>query len=106
MQKLRQRLYMLERLSPFQPRPIPLALITDVALQSLPPQDLDMLQALSKEQASDLPPRELSDLGAAACAAWETALATETRLMGLQRELHLESAPPLNPIPRPCPSGR
>ena len=84
MQKLRQRLHMLERLSQFQPRPSPLAVITDLALRSLSPQDLDMLQALSKEQAADLPPRVLSEPEAAACAAWETALAAETRRMGLK----------------------
>ncbi len=84
MQKLRQRLHMLERLSQFQPPPSSLELITGLALRSLSPQDLDILQALSKEQAADLPPRQLSEPEVAACAAWETALAIETQGVGLK----------------------
>jgi len=84
MQKLRQRLHKLERLSQFQPPPSSLELITDLALRSLSSEDLDILQALAKEQAADLPPRELSEPEVAACAAWETALATETQRMGLK----------------------
>ncbi len=79
-----QRIQMLERSPQFQPAPSSLEQIRSLALQSLSPQDLDLLQAVSAERASEPRPRELSEPEAAACAAWEAALETEARRMGLK----------------------
>ena len=81
---VRQRIQMLERLPQFQPTPSPLEQIKSLALQSLSAQDLDLLHALSEDQTSEPRTRELSESEAAACAAWEAALETGARSIGLR----------------------
>jgi len=82
MRNVRRRLTVLERLPQFQPAPGPLEQIKVLALQSLSQQDLELLQAISKEQGTELRHRELSEPEAAACAAWGAALETEARRTG------------------------
>ncbi len=81
---VRQRLQMLERSLQFQPAPSLLEQIKRLALQSLSTQDLDLLRVISEEHASKKRSRELLDTEAAACAAWEAALETGARRMGLK----------------------
>ncbi len=82
MRNVRRRLQVLERLFPFQPAPNQLDNVRSLALQRLSQTDLEMLHALQREQAAGVPPRELSEAEAAACAAWATALEVEARRTG------------------------
>ncbi len=84
MQDVQRRLDKLERLPQVQPLPTRLELIRSIALQSLAPQDLELLCSLAKEQAEEKGPRELSEREAASCAAWTAALETQARRMGFR----------------------
>ena len=90
---VRQRLQMLERSPQFQPASSALEQIRSLALQSLSPQDLDLLKVVSEEEAAELLPRELSEPEVAACVAWGAALETEARRMGLKSLAEAERTP-------------
>jgi hypothetical protein len=92
MRNVRRRLHALERLPQLQPPPSGLEQIRTLALQSLSEKDLELLRAISLEQAAGMPPRELSEQEAAACAAWEAALEMEARRMGLRSWAEAETA--------------
>ena len=84
MQNVLLRLHMLERLPQYQRPPSPLEQITNLALQSLSQQDLELLRAILLEQSAEMQSRESSEREAAACAAWRDALEAEARRMGFR----------------------